>query len=205
MTRSSLEGVPYPLTVTFKILALSPELTLHDASGRLLMVVKEKLLSLREGTTVYADLDKRVPLYRFRADRVLNLRAVRHITRADTGEAVGAVRAQGLRTLWGARYEVTDARGDVVMHVREDNPWIKVIDGLVDEIPIVGPIVGMFINPTYTMSDVEGRAARRIVKKRSFVERRFTMESAGPLPAGASEELAALALVQVVLLERDRG
>lgn len=196
---------PYPLVVTFKILALSPELTLHDASGALRMVVKEKLISLREGTTVYADLDKRTPLYKFRADRIMNLRAVRHITRADTGEAVGAVRSMGLRTLWGARYEVVTASGDVVLTVREDNPWIKLVDGLVDEIPIVGPLVGMLINPTYTMYDTAGGAVRRIVKKRSFVERRFTMEEAGPLPPHVEEELAELALVQVVLLERDRG
>lgn len=196
---------PYPLVVTFKILALSPELTLHDASGALRMVVKEKLISLREGTTVYADLDKRTPLYKFRADRILNLRAVRHITRADTGEAVGAVRSMGLRTLWGARYEVVNASGDVVLTVREDNPWIKLVDGLVDEIPIVGPLVGMLINPTYTMYDTAGGSVRRIAKKRSFVERRFTMEETGPLPPHVEEELAELALVQVVLLERDRG
>lgn len=195
----------YPLTATFRIVTLSPELQVTDANGQVLMQVKQKLLTLREDTTVFADAAKTQPLYRMKADRVIGFRAVHRITRLRDDQPLGAVRAAGLRSLWSARYDVTDAQERPVLTVREENPWIKVIDGLVDEIPFVGWIVGMFINPAYLMENPAGEVAYRIRKRRSLVERHFTLEQVGTPDANLDPDLVVLALIETVLLERDRG
>jgi hypothetical protein len=199
-------NVTYPLTATFRIFALSPEIQVKNAQNEILLQVKQKLMTLREATTVFADEAKTQPLYLMKADRIMGFGATHHITRAADGAAVGAVRADGLRSLWSARYTVLGAHGSEVFHIREENPWIKFLDALVEEIPFVGVIISTFINPRYLLVDEGGTVRYRITKKRSFVGRNFTLEEITPdADAGLDERLVALSLIQVMMLERTRG
>ena len=195
----------YPLTATFRIVTLSPELQVTDANGKVLMQVKQKLLTLREDTTVFADAQKTQPLYRMKADRVMGFRAVHRITRLADGAPVGSVRAAGLRSLWRTRYSVLNERDEEILTIQEENPWVKVVDGLVDEIPVVGWLVGMIINPTYVMLNPKGDVKYRIRKRRSLLERHFTLEQVGEPDSALNHDLVVLALIETVLLERDRG
>lgn len=199
-------NVTYPLTATFRLLALSPEIQVKNAQGQMLLQVKQKLMTLREATTVFADEAKTQPLYQMKADRVIGFNAVHHITRASDGEAVGAVRADGLRSLWQARYTVMGPHGAEVFHIREENPWIKFLHEFVDEIPIIGIFIAMYINPRYLLADASGTVRYRITKRRSLVSRNFTLEELTPdADAGLDERLVALSLIQVMMLERSRG
>lgn len=198
--------IAYPLTATFRIVTLSPEVQVRDARGQLLLQVKQKMLTLREDTTVFADEAKTQPVYRMRADQVIGFGATHTITRVADGEVVGRLRAAGLRSLWRARYDVSDAADRPVFHIREENAWTKVLDELIGEIPLVGWILSMFVNPTYALEDDQGVVRYRITKRRSLVERSFVLEQVAPEPhPDHDERLVALALIQVMLLERDRG
>jgi uncharacterized protein YxjI len=199
-------AINYPLTATFKLLALSPEVTVRDSSGALMLQVKQKALTLREETTVFADEAKKIPLYKMMADRVIGFRAVHKITRLADNALVGAVKAAGMRSLWRTEYGITDANDQQILTVREENPWIKVLDSLVDEIPLVGFIISMFINPRYLMTDSSGTVLYRITKKRSILESHFTLEQiTADAATGNDERLIALALIQVIFLEKHRG
>jgi uncharacterized protein YxjI len=199
-------NVTYPLTATFRILALSPEIQVKNAQGEMLLQVKQKLMTLREATTVFADEAKTQPLYQMKADRIMGFGATHHITRAADGAAVGAVRADGLRSIWRARYTVMSAQGGEVFHIREENPWIKVLHEMAEEIPFLGVFIGMYINPRYLLADPSGTVRYRITKRRSFVSRNFTLEELTPdADAGLDERLVALSLIQVMMLERSRG
>ncbi|SMB81673.1 LURP-one-related family protein [Deinococcus hopiensis] len=194
----------FPLKAAFRIVTLSPEVQVLDAHDQVLLQVKQKMLTLREDTTVFADAEKTRPLYRMKADRMSGFRAVHAVTRLADGQALGSVRAAGLRFLWRARYDVTDPAGNTLAHVQEQNPWTKVVDALLDEVPLIGPLVAMFINPRYTVQDAQGRVFAMILKKRSFVARHFTLERLEANPPELSDELLALGLVQVIFLERGR-
>ncbi len=85
-------ALAFPLKATFRILTLSPEVWVENARGELLLQVKQKLLTLREATTVFADEAKTVPVYKMLADRVIGFRAVHRITRASDGAPIGAVK-----------------------------------------------------------------------------------------------------------------
>lgn len=199
-------NVTYPLTATFRLLALSPEIQVRNAQGEMLLQVKQKLMTLREATTVFADEAKTQPLYQMKADRIIGFGATHHITRASDGASIGAVRSDGLRSLWRARYTVMGAHGGEVFHIREENPWIKVLHELADEIPLVGIFIAMYINPRYLLTDPSGTVRYRITKRRSLVSRNFTLEELTPdADAGLDERLVALALIQVMMLERTRG
>lgn len=199
-------AINYPLTATFKLLALSPEVTVRDVNGTLMLQVKQKALTLREETTVFADEAKKIPLYKMIADRIMGFRAVHRITRLADNALVGSVKATGFRSLWRTQYDITDPSDKIILTVREENPWIKVIDELVGEIPLIGWVIAGFINPTYLMTDENGTALYRITKKRSIVERNFICEQiATDSHPNTDERLVALALIQVIFLEQHRG
>jgi hypothetical protein len=199
-------AIAYPLTLTFKLIALSPEVQVRDANDTLLLQVKQKLLTLREDTTVFADEQKTVPIYKMIADRIIGFRAVHHITRVNDNTRIGNVKAQGFRSWWAARYEITDGQDRLAFNFKEENPWITFLDYFFESIELIGWLFAYFINPTFVLIDEKGVARYRILKKRSLIERRFFIEQiAQDDDADLDERLVALSLIQIVMLERRRG
>lgn len=192
----------YPLTLSFKILAIARQLALRDAGGRLVCYVRQKAFKLKEAVTVFADEAQATPLYTIAADRVLDFSAQYHFTDAH-GRRLGSVRRQGMRSLWKARYEVQPAAGQP-MTIQEANPWAKVLDSVVGEVPVVGMFTGYLFHPAYVLAGAGGAPLLRLEKQPAFLEGRFRVEKLGHL-SGDEETVALLSLIMVILLERRRG
>ena len=193
----------YPLLVRFKVLAIARQLSVEDSSGRLLMYVKQKAFKLREAITVYADEAQTRALYRINADRIIDFSATYTISDAN-GEEIGAIRQKGMRSIWRTRYEILRA-GNVVFDVQEENPWAKVGDHFLGEIPIIGFFAGYLFHPRYLIRKTGGTEVLRATKKPAFFEGRFEIER---LPAQLSpeeERLLLIGSVTAVLLEKNRG
>ena len=192
----------YPLDLSFKIIALAPQLSVTDAHGSVVMYVRQKLLKLKEAVTVYADTQQTQPLYTMNADRILDWSA-RYNFADIQGNNLGAVKRQGMKSLWKSHYDILDGE-TVVMTIQEENPWVKVIDGLVGEIPIIGMFTGYLFHPAYLVARTDGTVVMRLEKKPAFLEGKFTIESKMPLPE-REEKQALLSLLMMLLLERSRG
>jgi uncharacterized protein YxjI len=191
----------YPLTLNFKIAALAPQISVTDASGREILYVRQKLLKLRDKIRVFADSSQSQELYEINADRVLDFSA--NFTFTDPqGRTVGSVQRQGLRSLWKATYEIQAPAG--LYTIVEEQPWLKLIDHYVEEIPIVGMFTGMFFSPTYGIqSSASGQTALRITKHRTFLSRTFRIDNlAGPLPE--ADEIATLLGTMIMVLHERR-
>jgi hypothetical protein len=193
----------FPLSLSFKILALAPQVYVRDASGAVQMYVRQKLMKLKEAVTVFADEAQTTPLYTINADRVIDWSARYRIAEASGGRELGAVKRQGMRSIWRAQYEV-ERDGAVVMNIREANPWVKVMDHLLGEIPGLGLLTGYFFHPAYLVSRADGTQILKLTKQAAFMEGRFTLESLATL-ADEDERLAVLSLLMMLLLERARG
>lgn len=192
----------YPLTLAFKIIAIAPQITVTDAAGRLVMYVKQRAFKLKEDVRVFADREQTRQLYRIAADRVIDWSAQYDITTSD-GRTVGAVKRRGMRSLWRAHYDLLRG-GGAALSIHEANAWMKVLDGLLGEIPVVGIATGYFFNPAYIVADAAGRPLLRVVKRRTLLESRFTIVPEGAL-SDEDEELALLGVMMMTLLERARG
>jgi hypothetical protein len=192
----------YPLTLSFKIIAIAPQITVTDATGQVVLYVRQKALALREDVRIFADEQQQQQLLQLNADRILDWSANYRIRSVD-GRDLGNIRRRGMRSLWRATYEVTDADGLPSATIHEESAWVKVLDGLLGEIPIAGLFLTMFVNPAYLV-ERDGQKLLRMKKEPAFLESKFTIEKQGEF-ADRDEMLLLASLLMTVLLERGRG
>src|SRR3990170_2627107 len=118
-------------------MALAPQLSVTDAAGQQIFYVKQKLFKLKEAVNVFADAAQTRKLYTINADRILDFSAQYHFSDSN-GAKLGSVKRDGMRSLWRARYNVLNGSAPGLT-IREENPWIRVVDGVLNQIPLVGP------------------------------------------------------------------
>jgi uncharacterized protein YxjI len=192
----------YPLTLSFKIIAVAPQISIIDANGNLVAYIKQKLFKLKEAVTVFEDEQQSRPVFNLKADRVIDFSARYHFT-DQQGLTVGSVKRQGMRSLWKAQYDIYEGES-VTMRIREENGWVKVLDSLFGELPIVGMFSGYLFHPAYLVSYLDERVVLRMEKQPAFFEGKFQIERRGELSV-EDEKRAILSLIMMVLLERSRG
>ena len=193
----------FPLSLNFKKIALAPQISVTDGAARLLFYVKQKAFKLKEAVTVFADTEQTQPLYTINADRVLDISARYHINDMS-GFGLGTLQRQGMRSIWRAHYEIMRG-GGTVMHIREENPWVKVGDAIFGEIPILGIFSGYVFNPAYLVTRADnGQVLMRVQKEKAFLEGKYTITKTGEVSEN-DERLAILSVLMMTLLERARG
>ena len=192
----------YPLSLSFKILALAPQVSVRDATGALKLYVKQKAFKLKEAVTFFGDEQQTQPLFHMAADRILDFSPRFTITDAQ-GRYVGAVKRQGRRSIWRARYDI-EHDGQVVMSIQEENPWAKVGDAFFSEIPLVGMFAGYVFNPKYAVTRADGTVVMRLIKEPAFLEGKFRIEEVVDI-SEQEEVRVVLGLLMMLLLERMRG
>jgi uncharacterized protein YxjI len=192
----------YPLELRFKIATIGTRVSVSDSMGSLVAYVRKKKFRLKEDVGVYADENQRKLLFRIKADRVLDFGASYSIQDSN-GRSLGAVRQEGVRSMWKSSYLVSDPVGTSIGLVHEENPWIKVADGLMESVPFGDALGGLFLNPAY-LTELGDCTVLRLKKERSVFEGKFTVEKLGGF-SEEEEELLLASLIMMVLLERDRG
>jgi uncharacterized protein YxjI len=193
----------YPIDFSFKLLAIASQIYIRDANGSLLAYVKQKLFKLREDINVFADENQTQHLFNIKADRVLDFSAKYNFTDAR-GNFLGSIKRRGMRSIFKASYEIYDGRDVQVMKINEENGWIKVIDSVIGELPVVGMFTGYFFNPSYVVTRMDDSPVARLAKQPAFFEGKFRMSKLGDI--GAEEEpRVLLSLLTMTLLERIRG
>lgn len=188
----------YPLTLSFKIIAFNPQVKITDASGQTVLYVKQKALALKEAVKVFADEQQTHQLYAINANKIIDFSAQYNITRPQ-GLPVGTVKRQGMRSIWKASYLISDHTGAEVGLIHEENPWLKVLDALVSEVPFVG----MFINPAYLV-DLRGQTVLHLQKQPAVFEGKFLLTKRGDFNE-AEENLLMTSIIMALMLERSRG
>lgn len=199
-----LQGLQYPLTLSFKILALASQATVTDANGRTVLYTKQKLLKFREHVEIWTDKSQATRLAEIKANKVIDWSA-RYLFTDTQGAPIGSVGRRGWRSLWKAHYESFnpgDETPDFSIH--EGNPWIKVADSIIGDIPIVGMFSGYFLHPSYQASRRDGTPAMRLTKQPAFWEGRFLIEKTADLTPREELNLF-LSFLMLILLERRRG
>lgn len=193
----------YPLTFEFKLGTLSNDFIAKDASGQIVAYVRQKMFRLKEAIMVYADENKSELKYKINANKIIDFSASYEFTN-NNDQVLGSIGRKGMRSLWKAHYDIFDADKNKEFTIKEENPWAKVFDTLMSEIPVVGIFTGYAFNPKYGIINNEGKTVVRLSKEKSFFGRKFKLEKIDSLKEGDSERIL-LGLMMMVLLERRRG
>lgn len=193
----------YPLQLSFKLLAIASQIYVRDTNGQLIGYVKQKLFKLKEDINVFADEGQTQMLYNIKADRVIDFSAGYNFTAAN-GSRIGSLKRRGMRSIFKANYEVYDSSGSQTMHIHEENAWVKVVDSLLGEIPLIGMFTGYFFNPAYIVSRVDNTPVARLQKQPAFFEGIFSIELLNPV-SEEDEVRVLLSSLTMTLLERARG
>lgn len=193
----------YPITFSFKIIAIVSQIYVRDGGGSLVGYVRQKFFKLKEAVEIFTDENQSQLIGKINADRVIDFNARYQFTAAD-GRRLGAMARRGVRSLWKAHYLIENAQGAPAMEIHEESAWVKFLDSAVGEIPIIGMFTGYFLNPTFLVTATDGTLVARITKHRSFLESRFVLQPVATL--GTDDEAALLfATLMLLLLERSRG
>jgi len=193
----------FPVDFTFKLLALASQIYVRDANGNLLGYVKQKLLKLKEDINIFTDESQTQVLYNIKADRVIDWSA-RYTFRDSAGNVIGSIKRKGMRSIWKANYEITDAADNHIMSINEENGWVKVFDALIGEVPVVGMFTGYLFNPAYLLTRGDGSPLARLAKQPAFFEGKFQVTPQVQL-SGEDEVRVLLSFLMMTLLERRRG
>lgn len=198
-----MKKLAFPLKFTFKISTLSNDFVAEDATGTQIAYVRQKMFKLKEEVKVYSDESKSELITTIKADKWLDFSTSYNFW-DEHGNNYGKIARRGWASLWKANYEIYDEVPKLNFRVREANGWVKVLDGLLGEVPILGFFTGYLFNPAYKIMDENEQVVAMLKKDPSFWGRRFSVEKLGQIEA-LEEERIVIGLMMLVLLERRRG
>lgn len=192
----------YPLDLSFKIATIGTRIRVNDATGRQVAYARKKKFKLKEDVRVYEDEGQSRLRFRLKADRMLDFSA-RYAISSPEGHPLGAVGRRGMKSLWSSAYVLDDTYDAEAGLIREENPWTRVLDGVMESVPFGDALGGLFFNPTY-LAELRGREVLRIRKRPSVLESSFRIERLTDF-SEEDEDLLLAATIMMVMLERDRG
>lgn len=87
--------------------------------GQLTMLIKHPLLKLREEFTVWGDEARTRPLLLIKSRQMVAINYQFDVTDAGTGQALGTVQKQGLKSIVRDRFKILDAAGVEIGYLEE--------------------------------------------------------------------------------------
>lgn len=198
-----MKDLKFPIHFSFKIGTFANDFTAKDANGRTVAYVKQKLFKLKEAITIYSDENKTHVDYTIAANQWLDFSAA-YAFKDAKGTNIGKVARKGWASIWKANYEIIDQHDTLQYRVSESNPWVKVLDSVVGEIPVLGFFTGYMFHPTYNVTNLRDEVIVKLKKQPSFFGKEFKLELIKPIDNNDDDRIM-LGLMMLILLERRRG
>lgn len=198
-----MQNLNFPLSFTFKIFTPSNDFSVLDAQGQTVAYTRQKIFKIKESVEIFRDTSRSERLYTIKADRIIDFNA-NYTVRDAQDQVIGHIKRSGMKSLWKTSFTIIGAQGQTLYTMREKNPWVAVLNGAVGEIPVIGMLTGLFLNPSYGIAAPDGSEVFTLRKQPSFFERRFSLEKNGQ--AGSQDDVLVLnAAMMLMLLERGDG
>ena len=198
-----MNNINFPVQFVFKVTTLSNDFTATDATGNVIAYVKQKMFKLKEDISIYNNESKTNLNYTIKADRWLDFSAAYSLKDKSSNE-IGKITRKGWASIWKANYQIIDQNEKLQYHVREENGWVKVLDSLLGQIPVLSLLTGYLFNPSYIILDLNDKIIARLKKQPSMFGRKFELEQLSDFDEDDQERII-LSLMMMILLERRRG
>jgi len=200
-----MEGLQWPLKLSFKILALASQATVTDSADRVVCFTKQKMFKFREHVEIFTDKSKTTLLAEIKTQKVIDWSA-RYFSTDAQGTEIGSVGRRGWKSIFKAHYDVFNPGDDTSDYtIREENPASKFFDGILGGIPVVGLLTGYLFHPRYGATKTGGQTSMRLTKQPAFLEGKFIVEKLNNELTPREELNLILSFMMMIMLERKRG
>ncbi|MDN3694603.1 hypothetical protein QWZ06_21185 [Chryseobacterium tructae] len=159
-----LNNLNYPLDFKFKISTLASDFNITDKNGNYVAYVRQKMFKLKEDVIVFNDESKSKELFRIRANQWIDFNASYSLNDIVDNKSYGRLARKGMRSIWKASYDILDSKDQPKFKVQEDSAWVRFWDSFVGELPIIGMFTGYFLNPSYTVTGIDGKHISNLKK-----------------------------------------
>ncbi len=201
---TNIKEFSFPLSFEFKIGTFSNDFIVREDTGGTVAYVRQKMFKFKEAIQVFSNEQRAKVVYTIDADRIIDFNAS-YSFKNEEEELLGKVGRKGMRSLWKASYEIFDNESSILFHIKEENPWAKIFDSLLGEVPVLSFFTGYLFNPKYIVSKTKNTPpVLRLSKEPSFFGRKFKLEKLSDISHQESEQII-LSLMMMTLLERRRG
>lgn len=100
---------------------------LYGPDGSLAFFVKQKAFKLKEQITVFADEAQSDAMLGIQARSVMDFSATYDVTDAKSGEKVGALKREGVKSMFRDEWSLLDANDNPIGTVKEDTGLLSII------------------------------------------------------------------------------
>lgn len=198
-----MQNINFPVNFQFKISTLSNDFIAKDAGGSTIAYVKQKMFKFKEDVNIYNDESQSKIIYNIKADRWLDFSAA-YSFYDENGVEFGKIARKGFKSIWKSHYEIIDQFQNKQYEIAEENPWIKVADQFLAQIPLIGILAVYLLNPAYIVTDLNGQQIVKLKKLPSLFGRKFELTKIGNMDSDDDDRIM-LGLMMMILLERRRG
>ncbi|PXX97809.1 hypothetical protein DF185_17725 [Marinifilum breve] len=198
-----MQKIQFPVNFEFKVSTIANDFTATDADGKTLAYVRQKMFKLKEDIQIYSDESRTKQNYSIKADKWLDFSTAYKFLDEDQKE-FGKVVRKGWKSIWKAEYKIFNGSEQEKYNIREENGWIKVLDSILSQVPVLGILTGYLFNPSYIVKDQDEQEIIRLKKMPSFFGRRFELTKLGEMNEEDDDRIM-LSLMMMILLERRRG
>lgn len=196
--------ISFPLSIRFKLLAWDSTIYLQDHSGKEILFLKKAPFRLREKISIYTDSTKQTKRWTISTSQIIDLGATYEVFDEEKQQVAFRIKHSGWSFLWRTRYTILDLQNNPIAEIKEDNPWIEVLNAFLEEVPYLGILSIWLFHPTYTLKDKHGVPVLILKKKPSLFERRFTVEQ-GQDSSLLEEDAAIVSVLLTVTFRRSQG
>jgi len=144
----------------------------YDEGGNLLFYAKQKAFKLREDFRVYSDERQMEELLTIKTPQILDFGATYNVQDATTGEAIGAIRRKGLKSIIKDEWIFLSNEGQEI--------------GRLTESSLAGALLSRYINlipQTYVITSADGRKVAEIRQHFNPFLLKYSMTIVDPSPS----------------------
>ena len=117
----------FPLDLRFKTLAISPQISVTDGTGRLLFYVRQKAFKLKEDIRLYGDESATEEVLTIHARSWLDFAAAYDVIDTQAGEKVGGLKRRGFKSMVRDEWIFMDADDNDIGMIQEESQVLALV------------------------------------------------------------------------------
>lgn len=180
------------------------ETTANGEKMSLLALAEQKRLAFKEKVTFFADLEKTIPAFTFRSEKVLDVHG-KYIVEDANGNILGSFKKDFKKSLLNSTWTIVDANDQTQFALSENNKTLAIFRRFVGFIPVIGDIADVLMvlfRYHFVFKDPTGANAGMYTKTKLFKDHYVLSEQDQALQNTDIRVLAAVAVALDALQSR---